>query len=180
MLLLFRAPVSALCKLRVSPVKNIPGCVCVSSHLQSEQLAGVYSIFLNGDGGLRRGGSWQPEYRHPIQSVWRPHLALKAWAEAGGRRGWAGWILQMDGRRRGRDNLCLKVAFVCSRASITILYFHMSFESLFSNSRLRPLERPSADSRGAARSVRGHKAQPGEPLWLHSHRWAHRGVWYTS
>lgn len=58
-------------------MKNILDCVCVFSHLQSEQLVRVYSIFLNGDGALGEGEAWQPEYRHPIQSVWRPHLALK-------------------------------------------------------------------------------------------------------
>lgn len=42
----------------------------------------------------RGGGGWpKPEYKRPIQSVWRPRLAVEAWAEAGGRRGWAGWIL---------------------------------------------------------------------------------------
>lgn len=45
-------------------------------------------------GGLGEG---VPEYRRPFQSLWGPHLALKSGAEARGRRGRAGWILQIDG-----------------------------------------------------------------------------------
>lgn len=60
--------------------------------------------------------------------------------------------------------LCLSVyvAFGCAVAPRIIYY--LVFPPIMSNSRLRPLERPGADSRGAARSVRGHKAQPGDPL----------------
>lgn len=97
----------ALCKHLSVPVKSIFGCVCVFSHLQSEQRARVYSVSLNGDRGLSKGGSCQPEYRQPIQSLWRPHLALKAWADDG--REWAQRILSIDGHKSGCDivSFCL-------------------------------------------------------------------------
>lgn len=72
----------ALCKRASVPGRSVLGCVCVFSHLQSEQLVGVCSLAPNGDGGLRKGGSWQPEYRHPIQAarsptgLWRPQQMM--------------------------------------------------------------------------------------------------------
>lgn len=87
MVLWFRDLLLALCKRLSVPVRSILGCVCVFRHLQSEQLVGVYSVVPNGDGGLRKGGSWQPEYRHPIQSVRKPHVALETSADDGGSRG---------------------------------------------------------------------------------------------
>lgn len=98
----------ALCKRLDVPVRSTLGCVCVSSHLQSEQLVGFYSIAPNGDGGLRKGGSWQPEYRHPIQSVRKPHVALETSADDGGSRGRARRILSVDGHKSDIVSLCLR------------------------------------------------------------------------
>lgn len=92
-------PSLALCKRLSVRVRSILGCVCVFSHLQSEQLVGVYSVASNGDGGLRKGESWQPEYRHPIQSVRKPHVALETSADGGGSRGRARRILSVDGHK---------------------------------------------------------------------------------
>ena len=38
-------------------------------------------------------------------------------------------------------------------------------------SRLRPLERTSANSRGAQRAIWGHQTQQCQSLWLRAHRW---------
>lgn len=140
-----------------------------SGHLQSEQLVRVYFVFLNGDEGLRRGGKLattiQPPHSGRVEAPFGFGELSRGW--------WEDRISRMDAVGWGGCD----IVRLC--ASFVIYCFHLSFESLFSTSRIRPLERPGADSRGAARSVRGHKAQPGEPLWLHPHRWVHRGVWYA-
>lgn len=67
--------------------------------LASCELGGSFAVgtafqglfWVNGEKGTKKGESWQPGYKHPIQSVWRPHLALNATKRRGtsaeGKRG---------------------------------------------------------------------------------------------